>query len=235
MSNFNLAYKTEGKSQYKFVIFLSIFYFVGWASTYTMVYKMVSVDHVLETGAIFLFPLSYAIADVIAEVYGYRLARQIIWSSLLCGLIFVCSIEIIARMPAAPFWPYQNDYAVVFNKIIRAYFSLTIASLLGNFINIYVISKWKILMHGKHFWIRSLVSTGVGELLFTVIGGTLAYVGVEPWTKIVFLMLDGYLFKMIYAFIAVWPAVMVAGYLKKIEGVDVYDYNISYNPFKLSL
>ena len=90
-------------------------------------------------------------------------------------------------------------------------------------------------MYGRYFWLRSLCSTAIGEATFSVIGGTLAYAGVLPWSKIVFLMLDGYLFKMLYALIAVWPAAMLVGLLKKAEGVDIYDRGISYNPFKLNI
>lgn len=225
----------QPKKQYKYLIFLSVFYFTGWAATYPMIYKMVSVGHILETAAIFLFPLSYALADVITEVYGYRIARQIVWTALICGFIFTGALQLVANMPGAPFWHHQYSYHIVFGKIFRGYVALTIASIAGNFINIYVISKFKILMHGKYFWLRSLLSTGIGELSFTLIGGTIAYAGVEPWSKIVFLMFDGYVFKMIYAFIAVWPTVLFARVLKQAENVDTYDYNINYNPFKYSV
>lgn len=222
------------KVQYKWLLLLAMIYLTGWTTSYLMVYKMVQVAGILETGAIFLFPLSYAIADIISEVYGYKSARQVVWFSLIVGLLFCSALEIVAQLPAANFWHKQNDYLTVFSPILRAYISLTIASLIGNFANIYLISKWKLLMHGKHFWIRSLISTGIGEFFFTVIGGSLAYFGVQPAEKIFFLMLDGYLFKMLYASIAVWPATFIVFSLKKSEKVDIYDHGVNYNPFKLS-
>lgn len=225
---------SQQKPQYQWLILLAMIYLTGWTTTYPMIYKMVELHHILEPGAIFLFPLSYAIADIISEVYGYRIARKIVWFALITGLVFCIGLEFVATMPAPDFWHKQAGYDTVFSPLIRAYFATTIASLLGNFINIYVISKWKIVMHGKYFWFRSLFSTAIGELTFTAIGGTLAYSGVEPWSKIVFLMLDGYLFKMLYAFIAVWPAAYLVACLKKVEGVDMYDKGIDYNPFKIN-
>ena len=228
------AIQKEPRKQYKYLTFLAIFYFTGWAATYPMVYKIVSIGNVLETAAIFLFPLSYAIADVITEVYGYRVARQIFWSSLICGLIFTSSLQFIANIPAEKFSPNDQSYHLVFYHIVRAYMALTIASIAGNFINIYFISKSKIFFYGKHFWFRSLLSTCIGELIFTIIGGASAYTGIEPWSRIFFLMLDGYFFKVIYACIAVWFVVIAARFLKKSEKVDVYDHNVNYNPFKFS-
>lgn len=223
------------KPQYRWLILFAMIYLVGWTTTYPMIYKMVEVRSILEPGCIFLFPLSYAVADIIAEVYGYRIARQIVWSALFAGFVFCFSLKLVATMPAPTFWHKQNHYDVVFSPILRAYFATTIASLVGSFANIYIISKWKILMYGKYFWFRSLFSTGIGELFFSVLGGTLAYAGVEPWSKIVFLMLDGYVFKMLYAFIAVWPAALFVFWLKRSEDADVYDNGINYNPLSFSV
>jgi uncharacterized integral membrane protein (TIGR00697 family) len=228
------ATSNQHKTQHQWIILLAMIYLIGWTTTYPMIYKMADFHNILEPGAIFLFPLCYAVADIISEVYGYRIARQIVWFALISGFVFCLALKIVATMPAPDFWHKQDSYNTVFSPILRAYFATTIASLLGNFINIYVISRWKLIMQGKHFWIRSLFSTAIGELTFTIIGGTLAYGGVEQWSHIIFLMLDGYLFKMLYACIAVWPAAILVEQLKKIEAIDIYDQGINYNPFKIS-
>ena len=230
-----LPSKRNLRKQYKYIILLSMIYLVGWTTTYPMIYKMTDVHNILESGCIYLFPLSYAVADIISEVYGYRIARQIVWFSIICGFIYALALYIIGTMPGPHFWHKQTSYETVFSPLLRAYFATTIASVLGNFVNIYIISRWKVILKGRVFWARSLLSTGIGELLFSVIGGTMAYAGVEPWSKIVFLMLDGYAFKMLYACIAVWPVVLIVILLRKAEKVDVYDIDINYNPFKLSL
>jgi len=229
-----LSDQNQYKQQYKWLVLLAMFYLIGWNTTYLMIYKMVELHHILEPGAIFLFPLSYVVADIIAEVYGYRIARQIVWFALFSGFIFCVGVYFVALLPAPAYWHKQESYNIVFSPIIRAYFATTIASLAGNFANIYFISKWKVLAYGKYFWLRSLSSTAIGELIFSVVGGTCAYAGVVPWSKIVFLMLDGYLFKMAYALAAVWPAVVIVYFIKKSEKIDVYDADISYNPFRLS-
>lgn len=229
-----LTISNQPKNQYRWLLLFAMIYLIGWATTYPMIYKMVELNHILEPGAIFLFPLSYAMADIITEVYGYKIARQIVWFSMIVGFIYCLALKIVAGLPAPAFWNKQEDYSVVFSPLLRAYFATSIASILGSFINIYAISKFKILMSGKYFWARSLLSTGIGELAFSVAGGTLAYVGVEPLSKIPFLMLNGYLFKMFYAFLAVWPVVILTAWLKKSENTDIYDHGINYNPFKLT-
>lgn len=225
---------TAQRPQHKWIILLAMLYLVGWVTSYPMIYKMTEVHHILEPGCIYLFPLSYAIADIITEVYGYEITRKIIWFAILSGLIYSLALWLVAQVPAPGYWTKQEAYQTVFSPILRAYYATTVASLLGNFINIYVISKWKIAMRGKCFWLRSLASTAFGELTFSVIGGTIAYAGIEPWGKIIFLMMDGYLFKMIYAIVAVWPAAAIVIFLKWSERVDVYDYDVNYSPFSLA-
>lgn len=221
--------------QFRWVLLLAMIYLVGWTATYPMIYKMIEIHGILEPGAVFLFPLSYAMADIISEVYGYRVARQIVWFAVFSGFVFCLSIAIVSSLPAPLFWSRQEGYNIVFSHILRAFLATTAASMIGNFINIYVISRWKVIMYGRYFWVRSLCSTAIGEATFSIIGGTLAYAGVVPWSKIVFLMMDGYLFKMLYALIAVWPAAMLVYILKRAEGVDIYDHGISYNPFRLNV
>lgn len=205
----------QNRAYFKGLISLSMLYLIGWTTAYLMIYKMVMINKILEPGAIFLFPLSYAVADIITEVYGYRVAKHVVWSAFILGFVYCFSLKIVATLPGPPFWHKQDAYSIVFSPVMRAYFATTIASLSGSMINVYMISKFKILMQGKRFWVRSLLSTGIGELAFTLIGGATAYSGIEKWSNIVFLMLDGYTFKMIYALIAVWPASIVVYFLKK--------------------
>ena len=226
---------TQSPIHSRWLILLVMIYLTGWTTTYPMIYKMVEIHHILEPGAIFLFPLSYAISDVIAEVYGYRVARQVVWFAVIAGFFYAVSLDLVAHLPSPAFWPNEFSYDIVFSPILRAYCAATIGSILGAFVNIYMISKYKILVCGRHFWIRSIISTAVGELVFSVVAGGLAFFGVEPSKSVLFLMLDGYLFKMFYAFIAVWPMALLTYYLKKSENIDVYDIGINYNPFKLKL
>ena len=102
------------------------------------------------------------------------------------------------------------------------------------FIVLMSFSKFKVLIRGRLFWARSLLSTGAGELIFTVIGGIMVWGGLQPWWKIAHIMFNAYVFKMLYASIAVWPTVWIAKLLKRLEQTDVFDDGINYNPFNLS-
>ena len=174
-------------------------------------------------------------ADVIAEVYGYKIARQVVWAGIICGLVFSVALQLISYIPSANLGPANESYILVFGHITRVYASITVGSLLGSFLNIYFISKFKVSLKGRFFWIRSIFSTAVGELTFTIIAGIMVWAGIEPWPKMAILLLDAYAFKVVYAFIATWPAAILVKLLKNAEHPDIYDVGIDYNPFKLSV
>ena len=44
---------------------------------------------IVVDAAIIVFPISYIIGDVLTEVYGFHIARRIIWIGFLCNLIMV--------------------------------------------------------------------------------------------------------------------------------------------------
>ena len=86
-------------------------------------------------------------------------------------------------------------------------------------------------MNGRLFWLRSLLASSISEGAATFIAGFITFLGMMPTKHIILVMTSALLFKIIYGFIAVWPASFLAFLLKKKEA-DVYS-NPSFNPFQL--
>ena len=70
--------------------------------------KLVSIGPLVVTAAIVLFPISYIVADVLTEVYGYAVARRTIWIGFLCNLVAVLAIMLGGLLPPASFWQQQG-------------------------------------------------------------------------------------------------------------------------------
>lgn len=87
-------------------------------------------------------------------------------------------------------------------------------------------------MKGKYFWLRSVASTALSELMLNIITGSLAFTGTVALAHVGNIIISGYLLEIFYAFIFVWPGWVLILYLKKKEHIDVYDYNTNYNPFR---
>ncbi len=196
-------------------------------------YKFVMVGPALISGATLIFPITYLLGDIITEVYGYSITRKLIWFALICEIIFAGCIQFVVLFPAVANFPYQNDYHHVFDNTLWFVLSGIVADIVSNFINIYAISRWKILMKGRHFWFRSVSSTLISELIQAVIICGMAFHNLSSSKDLMRIMISAYVLEVVYSFVFVWPAWLIIYYLKKIDATDAYDYKISYNPFRI--
>jgi uncharacterized integral membrane protein (TIGR00697 family) len=103
----------------------------------------------------------------------------------------------------------------------------------GEFGNSIVLSIMKKTMGGKYLWMRTIGSTIVGEGLDTVLFIGIAFRGSLPVSALLQMMLAQYLFKVLYEALFTPLTYFVVAKVKKLEGVDVYDHGVAYNPFKL--
>lgn len=183
---------------------------------------------------VLVFPLAYIINDVIAEVWGYRKARLIIWAGFGVNLLAVLFFSLGIVATPAPFFSSQEAFTTVLGNTPRIVAASLLAYLVGSFLNAYIMSRFKVLTRGKGFSIRAIVSTLVGEGADSLIFIIVAFAGVFPVGVLFTMVLTQAIIKTVYE-IAVLPlTVWVVGKVKKLEGEDVFDDAVSYNPFKLS-
>lgn len=196
--------------------------------------KLIMVGGLVLPAAIVIFPLSYLLADVLTEVYGYRAARRVIWLGFFCNLLAVLAIWLGGLLPAAPFWPNQGAYDSILGAAPRILGASFIAYLVGEFANTMVMSRLKVAMEGRHLWLRAIGSTLVGQGLDSVVFIALAFWGQMPGGVLAAAVVTQWLVKSAYEALATPLTYAMVGYLKRREGIDTYDRGISFNPFAWS-
>ncbi len=192
--------------------------------------KLVTVFGLTVPAAVIIFPISYIFGDVLTEVYGYRRARQVIWLGFFCNLLAVVAIWLGQRLPTASFWDGQAAYEKILGYTPRLLGASFVAYIAGEFANSYVLAKMKIATQGRWLWTRTIGSTLIGEGLDSVIFITLAFVGTIPTDGLVSAVITQWLFKSAYETLATPLTYAVVTFLKRKEGVDVYDYQTRFNP-----
>jgi len=219
-----------------YLLLLIVLYTTFILSGVTLLYKLVIVGPALFEGGLFLVPFVLLIEDVIAEVYGYKISRLLIWLVSLALIIFTTTILIIIHLPSPAYWHLQTDYNIVFDPLLRALFAVLIGQLFASqFINILVITKLKILVNGRFFWFRSILAAMLGGLVGATVGFVLEFGADVSFQVLERLILTDYAVRSLYAVLGGGPAWLLVLYLKKKENIDVYDINTNFNPFKLSL
>lgn len=182
---------------------------------------------------VLIFPLAYIINDVIAEVWGYQKARLIIWAGFGVNILAALFITLAIAAPAAPFWQNQDAFATTLGSTSRIVAASLMAYLLGSFLNAYVMSRFKVMTRGKNFSLRAIVSTLAGEGADSLIFITVAFAGVFPVSVMLTMILTQALIKTVYEILVLPLTIVIVNKVKKLEGIDTYDYNVSYNPFRL--
>ena len=195
--------------------------------------KVIQVGSLTVTAGLVVFPISYIINDCIAEVWGFKKARLIIWSGFAMNFFVVALGLIAVAIPAAPFWEGEEHFNFVFGMAPRIVAASLMAFLVGSFLNAYVMSKMKVASQGRNFSARAIWSTVVGETADSLIFFPVAFGGVIAWKELLIMMGIQIVLKSMYEVIILPVTIRVVKAIKKIDGSDVYDTDISYNVLKV--
>ena len=187
------------------------------------------------TAAIFLFPISYIINDVVSEVWGFRRARTLIWMAFGMNFFVVLVAYLVDLVPGAPWWDEASNtgFHLVFGLAPRVAMASFLAFLVGSFVNATVMSKMKVRSEGRNFTLRAVVSSLLGELCDSMIFFPIALAGaVIPWNQMPVFVLWQVGLKTAYELVIMPVTKRIVRWVKQREETDVYDRDIKYSIFK---
>jgi queuosine precursor transporter len=214
--------------------------------------KLADVNGFVFGAGILFFPVSYVIGDVLTEVYGYARARRVIWTGFAALLFLAVMSLVVVAMPFSAGWQCaasgamllsgntaappgaicQATYESVFGSTWRLVLASIIAFWAGEFVNSYVLARMKLLTQGRFLWMRTIGSTFVGQGVDSFIFYPLAFYGIWSNELLVTVMLTNWALKVAWE-AALTPATyVVVGTLKKREGIDLYDSDTNFTPFR---
>lgn len=182
--------------------------------------------------AVIVFPVSYILNDCLCEVYGYRRARLVIWIGFLMNFFVVLVTQLAILLPGAAFWQGDEAFRSIFGATPRATIASLLAFLAGSTLNALVMSRMKVFQHGRHFWLRAILSSVVGECADSLIFIPIMFWAMG-WQAVLTMMLCQVTAKVAYEIVILPVTKWVVNCVKRQEQLDTYDNNISYNPFKI--
>ena len=182
---------------------------------------------------VLFFPVSYIIGDILTEVYGYARARRVIWTGFVALAFMAFMAWVVVALPPADGWDGQEAYEKVFGNTWRIVGASMVAFWAGEFANSFVLAKMKVWTAGKHLWSRTIGSTVVGQGLDSLIFYPLAFYGLAGWPPELLwqVVLSQWAIKTAWEALLTPLTYAVVGWLKRREGVDVYDEGTDFSPF----
>lgn len=201
------------------LMFLAILLFIPDIT----LYKIIKIGPIEESAGILFFPFIYSIADSITEVYGRKNAFFILIACYLLSAFFSTIVMLVIHLPSPVGWEHQSAYNFVFSRGPWVIFVGMVSVGFSMYVNIKLIAKWKIKLRGKHFIIRSIASSSIGEIIVTGIAYPLLFYHIGG--SLLYLMFNAYLFKVIYSIIGAFPARLIVFLLRYIDGIEQETYN----------
>ncbi len=169
------------------------------------------------------YPITFLVTDLISEIYGKKKANQVVTAGIFASFFSLLIIYVADVVPATN-WSPVNDtiFTKVFGMSVLAVFSSMIAYLLAQFVDIRIYHYWKTLTNGKHLWLRNNFSTITSQFLdtFSVLF-LLCSFGIIEWDLFGKLLLNGFLFKIMIAFLDTPVLYIAVHYLRQLFNLEV--------------
>ena len=150
---------------------------------------------IITDGGAFLFPLTYILGDVLAEVYGLRKAKRAIIAGFVLAALASLTFWLVSITPPAPGGPTSRPGRRCSVSCRRSCWPACSGYLAGQFLNAYVLVKIKQLTKEKSLWARLIGSTVVGEMADTAVFCVVAFGGLVSGPTLLNYILTGYLYK----------------------------------------
>ncbi len=205
---------------------------------FALPFNFIGSDLFVVSAAIVCFPIGYIISDILTEVYGFRVARGVIWLGFVCNLLMVLLFWVGGMIPGAVFWENQTEYETILGATGWIMLGSFVAYIVGEFSNAAVMVLLKNRTQGRFLWLRTISSTVVGQGIDSILFFTIAFgvsglwVGPDgSWLPVFNAAVCAWIAKSVYEIIATPLTYAVVGWLKRTERMDVYDAPRSLNPF----
>jgi uncharacterized integral membrane protein (TIGR00697 family) len=198
----------------------------------TLPFQFLGGNLVFLPAAMIVFPVSYIIGDVLTEVYGFRIARGVIWLGFGCNVLVALLLWVGGLLPVFAFRDNQAEYQAILGQFPMILIGSFIAYLVGELSNSATLSFLKFRTQGRFLWMRTIGSTIVGQGLDSFVFIFIAFGagGDLPVVALFRLALFQWWAKIIYEALATPLTYAVVGYLKRREQMDVYDPPSALNP-----
>ena len=221
------------RQKYKYLPLLSMLFLTIMFADAVLEYKPIQLQFGSIMASSFVFPFWFLITDIIAEIYGYRITQTVIITGYIVQTIFAFICALVLAAPAPSFFHEERAYTLILgNSFLWIDISGFFAYITANLLNTYILTRWKVLLKGRKFWLRSLGSSIFSEAFYSFLAILMMELKSISLDNILKVVLISFSIKVLYCLVFAFPGNVLVTKLKKFTGIDVYDLPKKYTPFK---
>ena len=180
--------------------------------------------------SIYYFPFVYIFADILTEVYGYAVARRVLWYCVSAQVVTIVIFEFVILYPPSAVMTNNQSYVDVLSAAPRLVLFGTFAMYAGDIANNYVLAKMKVWTNGGYISARFVLSTLCGQMVNTAVFYIFGLWRLIPLPLLTKSILVASLIKVGVELILLPITLRVSLWLKRIENVDYFDRATDFNP-----
>lgn len=123
-----------------------------------MAIKITTVLGLTIPTAVFIYPLTFTLRDVIHKSLGKRGAKNIIFISAILNVVMVLLFQFSIMLPPAESWGIQKEFSIVLGGVWRIVIASIFAEMVSQLIDTEAYSFFVNKITRKHQWLRVLFS-----------------------------------------------------------------------------
>jgi uncharacterized integral membrane protein (TIGR00697 family) len=157
---------------------------------------------------------------VLTELWGFRTAKRVIWTTFLCNIILVICTQIGVWLPSPDYLqPTADAYNHVFTYVPRIVIGSLAGFLLGELSNAWLMERIKLKTNGRYLWLRTIGSSAIAYIFDSLPFVLIAFAGVVSSHDLMLMILFQYISKLVIEAIFGTPMAYAAIYaIKKYIG-----------------
>lgn len=160
--------------------------------------KQTEVFGIALTCATFVIPFTYIASDLVAEVWGFAIARFVSLVTFAIGFIAVAIFAATIAVPGIPTFTMQPAFEQVLGAVPRTMTASFASFIVGSLANAYIMQVMHDRDGERRLALRCILSTAVGESIDMGVFTVAAFLGVLPAPVILELFLSGVVCKTLF-------------------------------------
>jgi uncharacterized integral membrane protein (TIGR00697 family) len=178
--------------------------------------RIITIFGITLPGGIIPFCIIFMLLDIITNHYRNENAKKIILFTVICEAIMTLIIYSTLQIPTSSKLGSEL-FVVVLNPAVTIFFASIAATACSYFLNCYIFSKLYFSFAGRFLGLRCVISTALGELVFSMIWTPIYYWGKLDIALIKALVIDQYIFKVMFEIVTLPITYLLIYLLSKYE------------------
>lgn len=194
--------------------------------------RLIQVFGIVANSGTPIFAITFFLANLITEVYGYKYARLAIWWGFFFNIFVFLYGQCVILLPCP-----EHYHTEMFDTLLAANNRAILAGFIGYLssepLNSWVMAKLKIELNGQFMGSRFLLSTLIACVVDSVVFGFIAFYGILDKQIFISLIFGMSVVKAVIDFLMLPLFLYLSKKLKQQEHLDIYDKGTKFNLFRL--